>query len=74
MLKAVIICHQASRREEPEPVSKSLFKSIYAEEESHLMLAHSYDFRFLDRQHKSIMIGVENEARIKLDIMVTHCF
>lgn len=47
LLKAIVLCHHATKREETDTESKSLYKSIHSEEESHLMLAHTFDYNFL---------------------------
>lgn len=73
LMKAAILCHQASKRKQPHKYSKSLYKSIYQSDEAQLMLAHSYGFNFISRQNKTVNISVLN-TKERYDYMVIHTF
>ena len=58
-LKSLIICHHAhtSQKSQREQGSRSIFKSLYKEEEAQLQFADSFDYSLVLRKGKHITIN-----------------
>lgn len=71
--KALILCHQGTRRKTPSTYSKSNYKSIYSDEQAQLMLAESYQYLFVSRKNKTITLQCTHQ-NVRYDILVLQSF